>query len=482
MKAVERVVWKPQPGPQTAFMLCPYREVLYGGAAGGGKSDALIGDFAAGIEQYGGSWHGVLCRRSFPQLAEIEKRCLEIFSPHYGPGSYKRSSRTWFFHTAKGLSTLKLSSIDDDIKVIDHQGHQYSWIGMDEATQWPSDAVLEYLITRLRSPKEVEGLGRGAPTYVRLTANPGGVGHNWVKDRFRIGVQDPMVPFDVRDSKGRAYKRVFIPAKLKDNLILMKNDPMYESVLDGIADPILRRALRDGDWNIAAGAAFPEFRPDIHVMPRRMEVPGGVRMIRSVDWGYERPYGGLWGFGNYDGDMEICHELYGQGPKVNQGSRESPEVVLHKIQEIEKRFGWDVKKAWLDPQCWAQDGGTTIFQMLGGPKMRWAPWPKGPGSRKIQKQVVHKYLQVVNGKPRLRIWDCCPHLIRTLSTVPLDPRDPEDVDSNAEDHLYDALRGMLADMIMPNRSQQTGNMLLELDRFFGDDTRRNAGNLPYGGW
>ncbi|MBW2690731.1 MAG: terminase family protein, partial [Deltaproteobacteria bacterium] len=166
----DKVVWTPQPGPQTAFVICPYEEVLYGGSAGGGKSDALIGDFASGIEQYGGSWHGVLCRRSFPQLAEIEKRCLEIFSPHYGQSSYKRSVRTWNFDTDRGLSTLKLASIDDEIKVIDHQGHQYSWIGMDEATQWPSDAVIEYLITRLRSPKEVEGLGTGSPTYVRMTA------------------------------------------------------------------------------------------------------------------------------------------------------------------------------------------------------------------------------------------------------------------------------------------------------------------------
>jgi hypothetical protein len=453
---------------------------LYGGAAGGGKSDAIIGDFASGIEQYGGSWHGIICRRSFPQMAEIEKRCLEIFAPHYGQSSYKRSIRTWRFDTAMGQSTLKLASIDDDIKVIDHQGSQYSFIGMDEATQWPSDAVLEYLITRLRSPKEVEGSDQGSPTYVRLAANPGGVGHNWVKDRFRIGHNDDMTPFDVVSKKGHVHQRVFIPAKLKDNLILMKNDPMYEAVLDGIADPILRRALRDGDWNIAAGAAFPEFDPTVHVVPNK-EVPSGVRVWRSMDWGYDKPYSCLWFYADFDGNISVINEIYGIGAKTNQGSREAPERVAEKIREIEHRYGWDVKQAYLDGQCWAQDGGQTLYQMLGGPKMRWQPWPKGPGSRKIQKQVVHQYLQVINGKCRVRIYERCKPLIRTLSTIPVDKRDPEDVDTNAEDHSYDAFRGGLAQLHPVMKKKANKHFLLSLDDLESDGIRP-GGHRGFGGW
>ena len=477
----QKVIWTPQPGPQTAFIQCPYREVLYGGAAGGGKSDALIGDFASGIEQYGNSWHGVLCRRSFPQLAEIEKRCLEIFSPNYGQSSYKRSIKTWNFDTERGLSTLKLASIDDEIKVIDHQGQQYSWICMDEATQWPSDAVIEYLINRLRSPKEVEGLGKGSPTYIRLTANPGGVGHNWVKDRFNIGVQDDMTPFTVNSSKGHKYERVFIPAKLKDNLILMKNDPMYEAVLDGIADPILRRALRDGDWNIAAGAAFPEFDPVYHVIPDR-EIPTGVRVWRSMDWGYDKPFSVLWFYADFDGYIYVINEIYGQGAKVNQGLRQSPERVAERIREVEERYGWDVKQAYLDSQCWAQDGGQTLYHLLGGPKMRWSPWPKGAGSRHTQKQVVHQYLQIVNGRPRLQIFGRCKHLIRTMSTIPLDRRDVEDVDTNAEDHAYDALRGGLAQMHPKMRKKTERNFLMSLDDLEQDTVRPGDSVGGYGSW
>ena len=473
----EKVIWTPQPGPQTAFALCPYREAFYGGAAGGGKSDALIGDFAAGIEVYGSAWHGLIARRSFPQMVEIEKRCYEIFSPHYGPNSYKKSERTWYFKTANGLSTFKLASIDDYVRALDHQGQQYSWIGFDELTQWPDDECFEYLLTRMRSPK-------GSPTYIRAAGNPGGVGHDWVKKRYRIDEHPAMTPFEVQDSKGRTYQRVFIPAKLRDNLILMKNDPMYESVLDSIADPVLRRALKDGDWSVAAGAAFPEFNPDTHVRAAP-EVGRGQRVWRACDWGFEKPYAVLWFWCGMDGTVWVLRELYGGSAlKSNQGLRHSPETVWNKIQQIEKSMGWDVKEAYLDPQCWMQDGGRTIYDELGGAKMHWQPWPKGPGSRVIQKQVVHQYLMTRNGKPTLLIDPSCRNLIRVLGQIPLSRKNREDVDSDAEDHVYDALRGGLARMQPDMRKAfQQNNFLMSLDDLDGGDMQRHpVRKNRFGGW
>ena len=141
---MSQVIWMPQPGPQTAFVSCPYEEVLYGGSAGGGKSDALIGDFSAGIEQWGGAWHGVIARRTFPQLAEIEKRCLEILSPHYGASSYKRSTHTWHLPTSKGESTLKLAAIDDEIKVMNAHD-DVKWVPVEELLDYdlaPADVPI----------------------------------------------------------------------------------------------------------------------------------------------------------------------------------------------------------------------------------------------------------------------------------------------------------------------------------------------------
>lgn len=482
--SMAKILWAPQAGPQRAFLRCPYEEVLYGGSAGGGKSDALCGDFISGVEQYGSAWHGLIARRSFPMLAEIEKRLLEILSPHYGASSYKKSERTWYLKTSKGTSTLKLASIDDDMKVIDHQGQQYSWIGLDEATQWPTDHVLEYLITRTRSPK-------GSPTYIRLTANPGGVGHAWVKDRFRVSDIPDMTPFKVtgRPREGdegatREVTRVFIPARVTDNKILMMNDPTYIDKLNNIADPVLRKALFEGDWNIVAGAAFPEFSLQHHVCTP-FEIPQGSRVIRMMDWGFVKPYCCLWQYVNYDGRTYIIRELYGQGRKTGEGSRENPEDVWLKIRDIEQSMGWNVVQAYLDPQCWAETGQPSDYTMLGGGKARWQPWPKGPQSRRHHKQLVHEMLKVVNDESRTQIFDTCPNLIRTLGTLPVDPRNPEVVDTNAEDHAYDAFRGGNATRAVFNRRGRAGR---ELDSFDGGDPEAGRAKTKsllvgrYGSW
>jgi len=471
----EHVVWMPQPGPQTAFVRCPYEEVLYGGAAGGGKSDALIGDFGSGIERWGSAWHGLIARRTFPQLAEIEKRCLEIFSPHYGQASYKRSTHTWHFQTDNGESTLKLAAIDDEIKVIDHQGQQYSYVGIDEATQWPTDGVLEYLVTRTRSPK-------GSPTYFRLTANPGGVGHEWVKSRFRIGQVAPMEPFEVegpaREGVVPMIKRVFIPARVTDNLILMKNDPTYIDKLNGIADPTLRRALFEGDWDVVAGAAFPEFSREHHVV--KPFDTHGMSVVRGLDWGFEKPFACLWQITDNNGVTFIIKELYGSGSKPGLGNRMAPEQVWERIQAIEKDMGWAVSQAWLDPQCWADHGrGVSEFQLLGGPKARWRPWPKGKNSRRQHKLMVHEMLKVVNGESNTRFFDDCYHTIRTFGTLPIDQRNIEDVDTHAEDHAYDAFRGMNAKRAKFNKLRKTGQELDFFDNMLVSTAPTRRG---YGGW
>jgi len=461
------------------FLTCPFEEVLYGGSAGGGKTDALLGDFISGIEQYGDAWHGLICRRSYPMLREIEKRALEILSPHYGASCYKRGDKIWRIPTAKGESTLKLASIDDEIKVIDHQGQQYSWIGMDEATQWPNDAVIEYLITRTRSPK-------GSPTYIRLTANPGGVGHQWVKERFGIGRVTEMTPFKVearpREGREAAFiQRVFIPAKVTDNAILMKNDPTYIDKLNNIADPILRKALFEGDWDIVAGAAFPEFSLEHHVC-EPFEIPQGSRVIRSMDWGFVKPYSCQWQYVNFDGRTYVIRELYGKGIRAGEGSRENCEQVWDKIRSIELDMGWDVKQAFLDPQCWAEHGGESEYDLLGGARARWQPWPKGPGSRRQHKQMVHELLKVVNGESRIQIFSHCQDLIRTLGTLPIDPRNPEVVDTDSEDHSYDAFRGMNATRAKFNRFGQAGRELEFFDNLAPQQASGPSSHRGYGSW
>lgn len=438
----ESVVWRPQSGPQTLFCACGFRECLYGGAAGGGKSDALIGDFSMGIFQYGGAWRGMIARQSFPQLEEIERRCMEIFSPVFGASSYKVGRRTWEFETPRGVATLMLRALEKDEDAHKFQGHQFTYLGFDELTHWPSDYVYEFLVkTRLRSP-------HGAPCYVRATANPGGPGHTWVKRRFMEDDNgrpvQALTPIHYVGRSGARYTRIFIPARLTDNKILMENDPAYIDQLDAIRDPVMRRALLLGDWDIIRGAAFPEFRREVHVIENKAPDPK-AKHWRSMDWGLAKPYSCLWYQQDYDGDVVIWNQLKGCGEKAGEGSRETPEQVMVKIMDLEDNHELNVTEGWLDGACFSADQTENdIAKQLGGLKMGWRAAAKGPGSRVRHKQLVHDMLKVVNGQSRLRIMERCEPLITTLTTIQRSKNNPEDVDTDGDDHDFDSLRYGLA--------------------------------------
>ncbi len=435
----ERIVWTPQPGPQTEACQCPFFEILYGGAKGGGKTDWLIGDYASGVERYGSAWKGIILRRTFPEFEQIERRAIEIFSPIYGIDSYKRGRKTWELKTARGTATLRLGVCKDPGDETKYQGIEYTYVGCDELTHWADDKPLNFLITCMRSPT-------GVPCMVRNTANPGGLGHEWVKKRYRIppgeGSLAPRTPFLAGKRGVIPVHRVFIPALVTDNLILMKNDPGYAENLDNISNPALRRAYRYGDWSIISGAAFPEFDPEIHVIDT-FNPPPGVPITRSLDWGRVKPYGCLWSYQDYDGNAVFCGELYGWNGTPNEGVGEDPEIVRDRIIEYEQARGWTVTEAYLDPQCWAEDT-EGIYERLGGSAMLWQPWPKGPGSRIAQVTALHDLLKVVNGRSRCKIMRNCPNLARTLASIQVAKNDPEDIDTHGEDHLIDAMRGVLS--------------------------------------
>lgn len=452
------------------MLSCPFPELLYGGSAGGGKTDALLGDFAAGIEQYGAAWQGIIFRRTFPMLDEIERRSLEIFSPVYGSKCYSVGNKRWKFPNG---ARLRLAFLDSDEDTLQYQGQAFTWIGWDELTQWPTDYAYNYMLSRNRP-----AAGK-APCFIRATSNPGGPGHNWVRDRF-VAPAPPRTPIVEMgtDIKGNPIRRVrvFIPAKLSDNRILLENDPTYFDRLNQLSDPVLRAALRDGSWDVMQGMAFSEWDPSVHVIPSG-PVPDGVTVWRSLDWGFDKPYCCLWFYADYDGNIVVFNEIYGKGEQVGRGSREPASVVREKIESFEAANNLWVPVGYLDPQCWAaHDDVNSIYQNLGGAHLNWQAWAKGPDSRVNHKQIVHDYLKVVNGRSRLQIMDRCKHLIRTIPALPRDPHNREDVDTKAEDHAYDALRGGLVRKVL-NRDERR--------RAFGLRTRAQARRMrtvgQYGG-
>lgn len=267
-KPSPKIIWKPQPGPQTWLLQCPIGEIFFGGARGGGKSDAMIGDWLQHQALYGKEAKGVWFRRSQPEIEEAQARMLSIF-PQVS-ATYHAQSRTWTFPNG---ATLKLRYLERDQDATRYQGHQYNWIGLDELPTWKSPVAVDMLRATLRS-------AAGVPTRMVATGNPGGVGHDWCKARF-IDPAPPLTPFVGADGQ----TRVFIPSRLADNRILTTADPTYVDRLRASGPEWLVRAWLDGDWDAALEGTLVQAEWLEHYyseMPFRHQANKG-RLAVSVD-------------------------------------------------------------------------------------------------------------------------------------------------------------------------------------------------------
>jgi len=415
------VAFKPHPGPQTAFLAAPEKDVLYGGAAGGGKSYAMLVDPLRYIHEK--EHRFLILRRTLNELEELIDKSRELYPIAYPGAKFNQQKRTWEFPSgAKGY----FGYLEKDSDVYQYQGRSFTWIGFDEITHLPTEFPWNYLASRLRTTNP------NIECYMRCTANPGGVGHAWVKKRY-IEPADPNTPFE-----SGGLTRKFIPAKLSDNPSLFK-DGQYEKMLRSLPE-IERQRLLEGNWDIHDGVAFPEFNKNIHtVLP--FEIPAYWERVKSVDYGYSAPACVLWGaIDPDDGTLIVYRELYAKGLEPSQLA-----ARMHEMESNEIRSIYGV----IDGQCFARTGHTGPTQgevlLRAGHKLRRADKNRIGG--KIQ---VHEWMRTrEGGKPSLIITANCVNLIREISGIPLDKHNPEDVDTNVDDHAYDALRYMI--MSRPRR-------------------------------
>ncbi|MCL2832108.1 MAG: hypothetical protein FWD78_02965 [Treponema sp.] len=250
-------LWKPQPRQAQALSNNAF-ELLFGGAAGGGKSDFLLADFVSHVNDWRQAWRGVLFRKTYPELETIIARAKELYLPLRA--TWNQANRTFTFPPGSQLQMRFLESDDD---VTRYQGQEYTWVGFDELGNYPTDYPWKYMMSRLRSAV-------GAPCYIRGTANPGGRGHGWIKERFIDGKE----PGKVYRIGNTGITRCFIPSLLQDNQILMQQDPMYQKRLE-LMPVYLRKALLEGDWNIFQGQVFEEFNTAKHVV-KPFALPAGM--------------------------------------------------------------------------------------------------------------------------------------------------------------------------------------------------------------
>ena len=412
----ENVIFKANEGPQTDFLAAPERDVLYGGAAGGGKSYAMLIDplrFA-----HRAAHRALILRRSMPELRELIDKSRELYPKAFPGCKYKEVEKLWNFPSG---AKVEFGFLERDADVYRYQGQAYSWIGFDEITHLPTEFGWNYLASRLRTTDS------DITPYMRCTANPGGVGATWVKKRYI----DPHPPNESFVGEDR-LSRKFIPARLDDNPYLAE-DGRYEEMLQALP-PTQRKQLLEGNWDVNEGAAFTEFEQDVHVITP-FEIPISWERIKGIDYGYASESACIWGAVDAsDGTLIIYRELYQKGlTGVDLGE---------KITQMELNDPYSVQGV-LDTAAWARTGttGPTVGESLirAGHKLRRADKNRVQG--KVQ---IHEYLKVQqSGRPRLQIFNTCPNLIRELQSIPLDKNNPEDVDTHAPDHAYDALRYLI---------------------------------------
>lgn len=421
-------------------------EMLYGGAAGGGKSYLLRTSAirwcveVPGVQVY-------LFRRTLPDLRDNHLRGPTSFhvmlAPYIDSGHVKYRAVENEFEFWNG-SVLHLCYCDSENDVEKYRGAEIHVLLMDELTHFT-----EYQYRFLRSRVRIAGLPVPQTYRTRLPriecgSNPGSIGHAWVKRTF-IAPKTAMEVWRTTPEEG-GMLRQFVPAKLSDNPHLMKDDPAYADRLRGLGSDNLVRAMLDGDWDIIAGQAFEKLRREIHCI-EPFDPPGDWLCFGSLDWGSTRPFSyGLWAVSNGNalpdgrtyrrGAMIRYNEVYGWNGKPNEGLRKEPEDVAEMIQG--RTAGRRLAYTSADPSMWKVDGGPSMAERF---------LKKGVVLRKADNSRLVGYVEVrsrVAGDeegPMLFVTkNCHAGFWRTMPDLVMDERHVEDVDTEQEDHVYDEVR------------------------------------------
>lgn len=439
----QTIIWSPQAGPQTALIACPIFEVFYGGARGGGKTEGSIGDWLDHAGRYGENAIGVFFRRKFKQLEEVMARTQMLF-PKIG-ARFNQQKAEW---TMPNGARLKFRYLERDIDAQEYQGHSYTRVYIEEATNFPTPAPINLLRGTLRSAV-------GVPVGMRLTGNPGGPGHHWVKARYitpdQRGFKVLQEKFVGVEGQELILERVFIPSKIADNALLYKNDPYYIARLRQAGSESLVRAWLEGNWDLVDGAFFDCWDENKHVLSAREwlpRIPPYALKFRAFDWGYARPFSAGWyvvsdgQWGLPEGAILKYREWYGCSGVPNEGLKLTADVVAEGViaketHPHEPSLDDAVAYGVADPSIFIRNGGPSIAETMAGRGCLWrrADNKRVPGWAEVRRRLVGEV-----GRPMLYFLDSCDDSIRTLPILQVDATDPEDLDTEGEDHAADELR------------------------------------------
>ena len=410
---------------QKAFMDAVENEVLFGGAAGGGKSYGQIIDALVYALRYPASKQLIL-RRSF---SELEKSLIRTSLAVYPREiySFNHSSHTGKF---KNGSIIDFGYCAAESDVYQYQSAEYDVIRFDELTHF-TESQYVYLISRVRGPNSY-------PKQVKSTTNPGGIGHVWVKERFI----DPAPPLHSLVGED-GLSRIFIPSLLEDNKFLSEGDPGYRRRLLALPEKE-RRALLYGDWNIFEGRYFTEFDTRLHVC-EPFEIPTGWRKYRTIDYGLDR-LACLWIAVSPEGAPFVYREYCESSLTISAAAR----AILERTP-----VGEDIYATLAPPDLFgrSQESGkskATLFSEFG------LSFTKTSNDRECGWLAVKELLTAGEGK--LRIFSVCTELIKCLPALMRDKIRPTDCATEPHDitHAPDALRGFAIFHTAPVKEERRG--------------------------
>lgn len=433
-------VWRPQPGPQKALIDCPLPEIFFGGARGGGKTDGVLGKWAIKERRYGRAFNAVMFRRTTVSSEDAIERSKAIYG-RLG-GKFNDSKLRWRMPNGGRVSFAYLDSIDD---AQEYQGRNVTDAWVEEAGQFPEPSPIQRLFGVLRSAESV-------PVQMILTANPGGPGQHWIRERYRLA-PFPARPIVVSKSlnDGTTHKIAVIPSRLTDNRILMTSDPGYVSRLHLVGSEQLIKAWLDGDWTAVEGAFFDCWSEVLHVIAPFV-IPDHWLRFRSMDWGSASPFSVGWWVVVGDeyqladgrvlprGSIVRYREWYGSSAP-GKGLKLTAEEIGEGI--VEREAGEVISYGVLDPAAFAQDGGPSLAERLADAGASFSR----ADNRRVPKigaiggwDQMRARLKGVGGRPMIYCFSTCRDSIRTIPTLQHDPRNAEDLDTTAEDHAADEWR------------------------------------------
>lgn len=471
---LRNVAWRPQAGSQVAFLSCPVFEVLYEGTRGGGKTECLLMDFAKEVGKgFGAAWAGILFRKTYKQLSDVIAKSKKLFKQMFGDkAKFNQTDSSWQWESGERLLLRHFDKKDD---YFNYHGHEYSWLAFEELCSWASSEPLVKMMSTVRCSRP------GVPMRVRCTTNPYGPGHGWVKRRYKLHlpIKDRRVLRNLKDEKGNPLPdRVSIHSDVRENKILLAADPRYlDKLRASCRSEAERKAWLEGSWDIIAGGMFDDlYDSKIHCVAPFL-IPHSWVIKPAFDWGSSRPFSvGWWAKsdgsdvmlrdGNWRstvrGDVFRMREWYGC---VKDEPDTGLKITASDIAKgmVERQLKWDiqnvVKKGIADSAIFSVENGHSValdmakeVTLSNGqkyPGVKWDPADKKSGSRKLGWQAIRQYMENakpnkdthIREKPGLFVFgQYCPNWLETVLSLPRDPDDMDDVDTEAEDHQADETR------------------------------------------